>query len=305
MRRVAIFDVGTNTVQFLVATLESGKLKTLFSDQRVTRLGEGLGTSKFLKESAIEKSKVAIAEILEAAKEFEPFELKVVVTYPARVAKNRDLLASKIFEATNAEMITLSWKDEVGLSLQGAMMVIPDKDILLFDIGGGSVEFVSHKNNGVQHFFGTDLGVVSLTEQFIFDHPVVMSQYQNMQDRIEKQIIEGFKKLKYDAKFELVGVAGSVTAVAAIAANLHKYDQGFVNGYQLSYDKLMAVKEQLFAMTLAKRSEIAFLRNGREDLVVAGIGLIETIMKVAKKNKLTVSDYSLREGLAIRMLTDL
>ncbi len=307
MNRVAAIDLGTNTIRILVVKPNQAGYDTLYSDQRITRLGENLENSGFLDQKAMERTTKAIVEMLENTKKFAPTRLRIAATSAGRTAQNTAELAVMIQQATGYCLEVIPWIDEARLSMLGVQSHL-DKaigDFILFDIGGGSTEYISSTNGTVASSAGTNLGVVRLTEKYITKHPVDNDEYKAMQQEVETTVEQAFNKLgekSYKSIRSLVGTAGTVTSLAAIDLGLVEYSAQLVNNHVLTSEIIDRMKNKLFAMELHERGKIPCLEGGREDLIVAGFAIIESTMKLAGLDRIYVSDYGLREGLIIDML---
>ncbi|MGK7345381.1 MAG: Ppx/GppA phosphatase family protein [Candidatus Nitrospinota bacterium M3_3B_026] len=302
MSRAAAIDLGTNTVRILVAEPDGGGFNQLFSDQVITRLGEGMGASGRLRPEAVERTAEAVEELLRRAASYKPFRLAVTATSAAREAANTDELAAAIREASGAALRVISWEEEARLTLLGASLAVGGAGrFVLFDIGGGSTEFILAEEGRPASFRGSDLGVVRLAETYITKHPVVDYEYGRMLQEISGKVDEAFTGLEAGGGEELVGVAGTVTSLAAIDLNMVEYSPARVNNHRLTAGAVGRIKERLFAMTLKERARIPSLKGGREDLIVPGVAIVESVMARAGSESVTVSDYSLREGIILDM----
>lgn len=304
MDKVATLDLGTNTVRILVAEPNGNGFESIFSDQVITRLGEGLHVTGRLGPEAMKRTVNAVAKMISNAEKFRPFDLRVFATSAARDAENTTTLAAMLYEATGAELIVIPWEQEARLSLEGVRLVVGEdvEEFILFDIGGGSTEYIRSFTDGGRIGHGTDLGVVRLSETYITNHPVNDAEYQKMLKEIEEKVDDAFNYIEATGEETIVGTAGTVTSMAAMALNLTEYSQARVNNYRLTAETIETLRIKLFAMTIEERSRIISLSRGREDLIVPGIAIIQATLQRAGATGLTVSDYGMREGMIVDML---
>ncbi|VAX17012.1 Exopolyphosphatase [hydrothermal vent metagenome] len=302
--RIATIDLGTNTVRILVAEAGEKGFEPMFSDQAITRLGEGLHQTGRLGPEAMKRTVSAVARMINNAEKFRPFDLRVYATSAARDAGNTKTLAAMLYKATGANLTVISWKEEARLSLEGARLVVGREaaEFILFDIGGGSTEYIHSFADGGMKGHGTDLGVVRLSETYITKHPVSNAEYQQMLGEIEEKVDIAFNEIEATGEETIVGTAGTVTSLAAMALGLTEYSRMKVNNYRLTADKIETLRIKLFAMTIEERSRISSLSHGREDLIVPGIAIIQATLKRACATLLTVSDFGMREGMIVDML---
>ncbi len=304
MSRIAAIDLGTNTVRIMVAERSGESFEQIFSDQVITRLGEGSHENGKLAPEAMKRTAEGVAGLVRNADSFRPFKLFITATSAARDASNTGALDAMIHSATGVKLRIIPWEEEARLSLLGAKMVVGD-DIgrfILFDIGGGSTEYILSAGEGKPQAAGTNLGVVRLAETYITKHPVVDNEYNDMMKEINAKVDRAFTDIRAKGDETLVGTAGTVTSLAAIALRLVDYSPAKVNGYRLTKKIVEELRRKLFAMTLEERGRISHISGGREDLIVPGIGVILATMKRFGADSLIVSDYGIREGLILDIL---
>ena len=304
MKNVAAIDLGTNTIRILVAQKDGAGYKTLFSSQIITRLGEGLHETGFLTKEAMERTANGVSGMVdEASRMCGPFSLKIFGAHACRKAKNIDQLSEIVKKATGAIITVLSWEDEASFALAGVRMVVGNdiKRFILFDIGGGSTEYILSDNNITSGAFGTDLGVIRLSEKFTTHHPVNADEYKALMVEVSNTVSLAFDNIGANGNEAIIGTAGTVTSLAAIAQNMQKYDYKKINNYRLTKEKIGEMKDRLFAMSIEERSEIEVLQDGREDLIVPGIAIIEATLNRAGADSMVVSDFGLREGLVMSL----
>ena len=305
MTRIAAIDLGANTVRIIVAEPDGDPFATLYSDQIITRLSEGLGKNGKLSAQAMKRTVAGVATLLKRAKSFRPFSLVIAAASAGRDAANAHDLDDLLHRATGHGLTIIRWESEARLALKGARLAIRgDRDFVLFDIGGGSTEFIHHKGGGnaPPDMVGTDLGVVRLSETYLTSNPVIDYEYRRLYAEVEKKVDEVFGKLKLPEGTAIVGTAGTVTSLAAMDLELEEYNPGMINNHKLAWKKLDAMRLRLGAMTTKDMSRIGPLKGGREDLIMAGIAIVQAVMKRAGVDHIIVSDYGLREGLALEIL---
>ena len=171
--------------------------------------------------------------------------------------------------------------------------------MLLFDIGGGSTEFIYRSGDGEVRSHGTDLGVVRLSENFITKAPLRDEEYEKLAAYINIEIEKVKAYLGVSGKFTLVGTAGTVTSIAAMHLGMEEYDAKRINNTALKIGEVEKLKSRIGDMTIEERSRIGSLQNGREDLIIPGFSIVLGIMKQFGADTITVCDAGLREGIII------
>jgi exopolyphosphatase/guanosine-5'-triphosphate,3'-diphosphate pyrophosphatase len=304
MKRAAALDLGTNTIRLLVAERSEYGFSQLYSGQVITRLGEGLHTTGRLGHAAMKRTVDGMASMLGEALVFAPFKLVIAATSAAREAANTAQFAQMVKNATGTALTVIPWEEEARLSLLGVSSVLRDRSarFILFDVGGGSTEYILSEGCKVSASSGTDLGVVRLTEAYITKHPVSDYEYEKMSLEVDAKVDRALTELGVNGPETVVGTAGTVTSIAAIALGLTEYDPGRINNCALTAEKIESLRVLISAMTIEERSMIPFLKNGREDLIIPGFAIVQSTIRRARADGVIVSDYGLREGLMAEIL---
>ncbi len=299
--RFAVMDIGSNTIRILVAERTGGGFKTLHSGQLITRLAEKAHDNGWtLLDGAMERTVDGIAKLVGGAAPYKPFRICAAATHAVRQAANKEAFLALVQKRLGFGLHVIPWETEAALSLRGAAMVVgATTPVLLFDIGGGSTEYICRGADGRIHAEGTALGVVRLTETYIKHAPLVMAEYDRLQAYLQTELRIMAKKLDPARPFTLVGTAGTVTSIAAIIHNIVPFDPERINNLVLVREAVAGLLRAVGAMTIAQRGKIESLQQGREDLIIAGIGLTLVTMDVFGVDRLTVSDAGIREGLML------
>jgi exopolyphosphatase/guanosine-5'-triphosphate,3'-diphosphate pyrophosphatase len=298
--RLASLDIGSNTIRLLVAHCGE-KITEIAAAQKITRLGESAHTSGNLSDKAVERTISAVGEILSDAKAYSPFTIAAVATHAVRSAGNRQKFEEAFELKTGLPLTVATWEEEAELTLKGMETVINDGPLLLFDIGGGSTEFIYRNANGDVQTHGTDLGVVRLSESFISTAPLKAGEYEKLAGYINSELLKVKDGLGIKGEFRLVGTAGTVTSIAAMQIGMEEYDAERINSTVLKRDEIEELKRRIGDMTLEERSRTGSLKNGREDLIIPGFGIVLGIMERFDTDSLTVCDAGLREGIIIAL----
>lgn len=306
----ASIDLGTNTVRLLVVTGNSKGFTTLHSNQLITRLGEGLSHSGILKDIAMERTIKAVLDFKREASKYSPFAIWVAATSAVREAKNRNEFIEKIREVTGLELEVIPWEEEARRTLLGVFSGLDGniKKAIVFDIGGGSTEYILTVDKRLVKSVGTALGVVHLSEKYIRKDPVDDGELIILESVITNKI-RNVKSQLHDVlctmhDVRLIGTAGTVTTIAALDLNLHPYDPAKVNGYVLNIENVKEILKKLKNMTLEERRNIPALESGREDLIIPGAVIVIKTMEIFGFNEMIVSDYGLREGIILAKMSE-
>ena len=304
-RRVASVDLGSNTVRLLVAEqTEEGDLRSLHEERRIIRLGEGLHTAGRLLDHRMQRAIETLREFREICRRYGDVSLQVVATSAVREAANREAFVDRVRREVGLEMQVISWEEEARLTLEGVLWKLPleNRRYLVFDIGGGSTEYILGEGRELKGSAGTRLGVVRLTERFLTRHPVDPKELEALRAFIAGELQTVRRQLKDPVPQDLVGTAGTVTTLAALEKNLYPYDPLQIHGTRLSRERVAFWLDYLGGLTLEERLRLKPLEKGREDLIIAGTALTLETLRIFDAPGLLVSEYALREGLLLRAL---
>jgi exopolyphosphatase/guanosine-5'-triphosphate,3'-diphosphate pyrophosphatase len=199
----------------------------------------------------------------------------------------------------------VSGEEEARLALQGVASGLPDlgESFVLFDIGGGSTEFVRARAGHAAAAVSLRLGVVPLAEAWSEPGPVRWDRFAQMRAGIERQLAaEVPPAIAASGAGELVGTAGTVTTLAALDLGLAAYDADRVNGHRLTRAAVERALARLGALPVADRGRLPCLEPGRADLIIPGIAICLAALARFGREQLVVSDRGLREGLLCELL---
>jgi len=305
MPRIASIDIGSNTVRLLILESSGGKdIRIIDSHRAITRLGEAMDTRRRLLEPRMRATLEVLARFRALCREHGDIPIHAVATSAVREADNRDEFVERARREAGVPVAVIPWEEEARLTLEGVFWKLPprDADTLVFDIGGGSTEFIMARGREVLGACGTSLGTVRLTERFITRHPVDPGEYRSLENHLREELETVKNRLPARTPGVLIGTAGTVTTLAAIAHGVYPYDPDRVHGVTLSRRAIQGIQDDLAARSLAGRLAIQALEPGREDLIIAGTALTLEIMRAFGQDTLTISEYSLREGILLRAL---
>jgi exopolyphosphatase/guanosine-5'-triphosphate,3'-diphosphate pyrophosphatase len=306
MTCVASIDIGTNTVRLLILeTKPDGSLHEVGQVRAITRLGKGMDTEKKLLGDRMDETISVLTKFRDECRKFEPLIIRAVATSAVREASNQKDFVSRVKKEAGLEIDVISWEEEADLMVKGVLWKLPniEKDILVFDIGGGSTEFILARDRKIISSVGTQLGTVRLTEKFISHHPIGVNEYKALETHFRRELKVVREKLSDFSPKVLVGTAGTVTTLAAIDGDVYPYDPEIIHGRSLTFKRVEELLEDLKNKSLTERSAIRAIEKGREDLIIVGGALVLETMRVFECNFLMVSEHGLREGLVLDTLS--
>jgi exopolyphosphatase/guanosine-5'-triphosphate,3'-diphosphate pyrophosphatase len=306
--RLATIDLGSNTVRLLVAEVERGarRWRVIEADQRVTRLGEGVATTGRLGEAPATRTTAVVCEYVDRARRAGAERVSIVATSAVREAVNGQEFAAALARATGEPVSVVSGDDEAALTLAGVLGGLDHGSAtvatttLVFDIGGGSTEYILSGAGERLTAVSLRLGVVDLAERYPFPDPVDWPRFRAMREevaaRLASELPEAIRRTRPD---RLVGTAGTVTTLAALDLALPAYDPSRVQGHTLERGAVERLLAYLGGLTVAERGALPCLEPGRADLIVAGTAIVLATMDRGGVDQLVVSDWGRREGILI------
>lgn len=307
--RVAAVDIGTNTVLLLVAErAATGELLALEERATITRLGEGVDKARALAPSAIERTNRALDGYAEIIQRLRVERVDVVGTSAMRDARGGEAVREHVRARLGVEARTISGEEEARLTFAGALSGIPSTKtsdrIRVYDIGGGSTEIVHGERGRDARLFARsyDVGSVRLTERYVRSDPPSPAELAD----VRRAARDAFASVPpFDSDVPPVGIAGTMTTIAAIALKMATYDGARVHGLTLPTAEVERVVAELAGLTLEERSRVPGLDPKRADVIVAGglIGL--AYLERVQAREVTISDRGVRWGLAEQLASQL
>lgn len=303
MPKFASIDIGSNTVRLLIMeTSGKGDFREIDSERVICRLGEGLHNEKHLLEPRITLTLQTLENFRDRCRRHGDIPIQAVATSAVREASNREEFVRRAKEQAGLTVEVISWEEEARLTLEGVFWKLPheNRKLLTFDIGGGSTEFILSQGKQIIATAGTALGVVSLTERFITQHPIEAGEYQALTDHLREALAVVTSQLGNPQPEAVIGTAGTVTTLAALDRNIFPYDPETIHGTVLPRKNIEILLEDLKHRSLEERLQLKPLERGREDLIIAGTALVLATLSAFQCGLLTVSEYSLREGILLK-----
>ena len=276
--RVAAIDLGTNTTRLLVAEVEDGRLEELHRETRITRLGEGVDARRRLLPVPIARVRNVLADYRKTAEALGAVRTLLVATSAVRDAENGEAFLGEIEWSYGFVTRLLSGAEEAELTRRGVGGLEPGT--LLVDIGGGSTELV------------LDDGRVSL--------PMGSSRFSERYGEDLAQLEAAARALLPPlAPQRAVGVAATITTLAALDLGLPAYDRERVHGHLLSRRGARAQLERLAALPLPARRQVPALEPERAPVIVAGAAILLAILDHYRLEGIRVSERDLLDGAAL------
>ena len=305
--RVAAIDCGTNSIRLLVADVVDGRLVDVVRRMEIVRLGEGVDRTGQFAEAALERTFGALDDYVAQIGSLGAERVRMVATSATRDAANRDVFVGGVRNRLGVPPEVVSGDVEAALSFRGATAdlsaAVAAAPYLVCDIGGGSTEFVLGDASGVRAARSVDVGCVRMTERHLRDDPPAAEQVAAARADIEAAIDEVASTVAIGEAASLIGLAGSVTTVTALALGLADYDPERIHHARVSRDDVHAVTERLLAMDHAARAALSVMHPGRVDVIGAGALVLDTVMARGRFAEVIASEHDILDGIALSLVT--
>jgi exopolyphosphatase / guanosine-5'-triphosphate,3'-diphosphate pyrophosphatase len=303
--RIATIDIGTNCVLLLVAEAEGGALRPVVERATITRLGEGVDRNRRLLPEACLRTLACLSDYARTLGELGVSRLDAVGTSAMRDAEGGQELVARAAEILGVTPRVIGGQEEARLTFAGALSGLPvTGKVTVFDIGGGSTEIVVGElgagGRSIAAAVSLDIGSVRLFERHLHTDPASAAQLQ----RVERDIADALRDApKLEVGATLVGVAGTVTQLAALELELVRYDATRVHGYPLQRGSVERLAAGLAALSVAERRVLPGMEPARADVIVVGSAIARAVLHWSGATQLIVSDRGVRWGLAEELAT--
>ncbi|MFE9901788.1 Ppx/GppA phosphatase family protein [Streptomyces achromogenes] len=309
MTRVAAVDCGTNSIRLLVADADpaTGELTELDRRMTIVRLGQDVDRTGRLAPKALERTFAACREYAGIIKEHGAERVRFVATSASRDAENREDFVRGVLDILGVEPEVISGDQEAEFSFTGATKELTGRTdlarpYLVVDIGGGSTEFVVGDDH-VRAARSVDIGCVRMTERHLVHggevcDPPTGEQIAAIRADVEAALDLAERTVPLREARTLVGLAGSVTTVSAIAQELPEYDSARIHHSRISRERVREITEWLLRSTHAERAAVPSMHPGRVDVIGAGALVLLAIMERTGAEEVVVSEHDILDGIA-------
>ena len=294
----AAIDFGTNTARLLIAERSTAGIVPVRVEREVVRLGGGFTDEYGLSDEAWERGLACLHRFSEIISDYEVRQIRASATSAVRDAVNGRLFVDKVFKDTGVQLVVIDGDEEARLTLKGVLSGLDSESgtLVVLDVGGGSTEFTISSHGSPVFIKSMPIGVVRLTEGFRTSFEMI-ERVRSVIDQLEKDLSSAGIIVSGDS--ELVGTAGTATTIAAIKLEMADYDYRKVNNFTVKRGDVAAIFQRLSQLNPQERLAVKGLEKGREDLIIAGLVIITSVMDRFGFNRLKVSDFGLLEGLAL------
>lgn len=304
MTAIASVDLGTNSTRVLVGRPTGAGLEILDRRNTITRLGQGVGASGRLAPEAVERTLDCLRGYREILDRHGVERVRVAATSASRDAANRDEFFGAVEALIGTRPELLTGDEEGRLSFRGATGELDPASgpFLVVDIGGGSTEFIVGTDR-VEGVMSVDIGCVRLTEKFLHHDPPQPEELSASISLTDAYLDDVVREIPAAAQARtLVGLAGTVTTVAAVEIGLEAYDRDRIHHFHLSREAAEDVFRTLATESRADRLHNPGLEEARADVIVGGCCVLVALFRRLGFDEMIVSEADILDGLALSLL---
>ena len=299
--RLAAFDVGTNSTRLLIADVAGGVIVAEHAREMViTRLGKGVDRSGRFDPAALARTLEVLAGYAEVCRRLGVERRRLVATSATRDAADRQVFLDGVRDLLGVDAEVLSGQAEAAAAYRGATAGLAgDRPTLVVDIGGGSTELIYGDGATSRAMVSLDIGCVRLFERHLHSDPPTAAEVAALRADAAAHLERVGEVLDPGAAERVVGVAGTVTTVAAIALGLEAYDPRRIHRATVGAAEIAATAEKLAAMTVAERAAMPVMARGREDVIAAGALLLDLLVSKFQIEQVVASESDILDGVLL------
>jgi len=303
MSRFAAIDCGTNAIRLLIADVQGGQLQEIDRRMLTVRLGEGIDATGEFAPVALERTFAAVDDYAAEIERSAVQAVRMVATSASRDARNADVFITGVQDRLGIVPEVISGAQEAELSFLGAVRGLPSSlvssPLLVADIGGGSTELVlgDPGTRAIQARYSMDIGCVRMTERHLHGDPPTAQEVQRAVETIDEALDQALAHVPTEQITGFVGLAGSVTTVAALALGLGTYDPVAIHGSFTSTAEVDEVTERLLGMTRAQRAAEPVMHPGRVDVIAGGALVLSQLLHRLSVSGVIAGETDLLDGI--------
>ena len=300
MTRVAAVDLGTNSTRLLVADVADGRVDEVERETRITRLGESVDRRGLLLPLPIARVRNVLSDFRRTIEKLDAERTLAIATSAIRDAENGEAFLGEVEWSYGFETRLLSGHDEALLTFRGVTVDRPLRAVtVVVDLGGGSTELVAGGPDEVRWHDSLDIGSVRLTERFLPSDPPKREELSACAEAVRALLSERVpREIRADTT-AAIGVAGTITSLAALDLGLEEYDRRRVHGHVLTVGALQEQLERLASVPVDERRRLRPLDPERAPVIVAGAIIAREVVAFFDVDGVEVSEHDILDGAAL------
>jgi exopolyphosphatase/guanosine-5'-triphosphate,3'-diphosphate pyrophosphatase len=303
--RLAAIDIGTNSVHMIIVRVRPDfSFEVVDREKEMVRLGAGGLDGKKMTHAAMTAALQALSKFERLARSHEVDEILAVATSATREAENGGEFLAAIERTTGIRPRIITGTEEARLIHSAAVYgVETPKQAVVIDIGGGSVEITRGSGQNVQFARSFKIGVIRLTERFVTSDPLSGRDERKLVKYIDQQVEQYVRHINTAGYDRVIGTSGTILSLGTVATAIDREDvPNETRNLRVSSKSIRRLRKVVTELDLEERMHLPGLDPRRADLMVAGVVLLDTLLKRLKADEITLCDLALREGLVLEYI---
>jgi exopolyphosphatase/guanosine-5'-triphosphate,3'-diphosphate pyrophosphatase len=311
--RIALIEIGTNSVKLLIAdSLHGRSYKQRHFSRITTRIGRRMTASGNIGRGALEETIAAMHQFQRIIARLRCDRIFAFSTYALRRARNAGAVIRRLEKQTASAIKVLSGKEEARFAYMSAAQALPltKRHTVLFDVGGGSTEFALATEGTIRRVRSLPVGALHLTERFIRSDPPEVEELDRMMAAIEvssRPVAAIMKKHRIEPlALDLVVSGGSITTLAKMIRNRTRHPAASVSSppgaVKIVSGDVSRFLEYCTSLPLRWRRRIPGLEPDRADIIPAGLAIVRSLLRLARKRSLYTNWGGVREGVLLHII---
>lgn len=306
MSRIAILDLGTNTFNILITEKHTGNFHQIYRNKHAVGLGKGGIQKSFITPEAEQRAMDCLSDFNDIIKKHQVDTVKAFATSAVRSAKNGKEFVSKVYDQFQIDVDVISGDKEASLIWMGVQQAVNmnKEPSLIIDIGGGSIEFIIGNEDEIFWKESFNLGASRLLQQFAPENPIQTSTKEAIETHLDKALTSLWENANIYKPEILIGSSGSFDTLADLILNRFHHIESLQNAtsYQYDMNEYHQVSDAILASTTEERKQMKGMIEMRVDMMVIATIIVNFILEKLDINKMTLSTYSLKEGVLKTLL---
>ena len=301
MKRVAAIDCGTNSIRLLISDIDTSTntATDVVREMRIVRLGEGVDKTNAFLPSALGRTFKAVDEYEKLLLKHNVEHLRFVATSATRDAQNKAMFIKGVVDRLRIVPEVIAGVEEAALSFDGATRSLRQKHsapFLVIDLGGGSTELVIGDKEPTGAY-SMDVGCVRMTERHTPGGNPTKAQEEAIRTDVRNALKIAATKVDWKTAQTVVGVAGTITTVAAHVLNLKTYDPDVLHGVSITAEQISQTAQDFITLTPSQRGALPYMHEGRIEVITAGSIVLDEVMKGIGAKTLIASERDILDGV--------
>ncbi|MGI6585548.1 MAG: Ppx/GppA family phosphatase [Gracilibacteraceae bacterium] len=299
MKRIAVIDIGTNSMRLMLCEVTDSIIAKKEKELMITRIGKDVSKTGMISEKSFVRNIDALKYFKNRADRYGVEEIYAIATSAVRDALNGEIFVAEALSQARVDVKIISGEEEAELGLWGVASEIqnPQETMLVIDIGGGSTELILGSKKRIDYKASIPAGVVRMTEQFVTSNPIKGENIANMKMKLNELFMEPLEYLSKKRIDRMVAIGGTATTTASMFHSMSIYDSKIVNNTVINLEFIEKTFNKLKDMSVQERWNVKGLQKERADVMPSGLFILQHIIEGLNKDSLIISESDNLEGI--------